>query len=403
MRIILTTACLILSVLLLALQQQSSNSSTPRTEGIQLPHLQISDSIQLEMGEGVRLLDISPNGEHILVLSYPSRSLQVFNSSTKGISAAISLEEEPIQDVNSLIQWPSFYTNDQIIIPLSKGLLRMDLQGKVLHENLFSGTDELFYTYTLSKVQSIQIKGDLHFLMQPFNFPENAMTDRRRYQKWRSLVSFKPSTGQMEDILPLPSSSRYHDGMVYQPDFLKSTFVVINDTLWHNTSGDPILYAYANDGAYTSIGSIHLNLQAYELPKAISPTNPSANTRRAFPHIGGVKAIYPFNDDMAVLYFPGLSKAQQETLEKLREENNSLKLREWYNHAIAQIPHRLQIVSKTGEVKVDVEIPSSYHAQSLHVRNGEIWVQSPTEEIHSSSNKMQINTLYKLELINYEG
>jgi hypothetical protein len=387
---------------LLAWQQGTQVFSGPNSEENLQPHLIARDSIRLAMGEGIGLVDISPNGKHLLVLNYPSELLQIYDTKSKQISSSILMEGKPWGGLASLIQWPSFFDDNQLLIPLYKGIVITDLEGNIQSEYLFKAADPIQFSNMRHTVQPIEMEGELHFLLNQFEFPSNQMTDRRRYQKWRSLLFFKPISGQLESVLPLPEDSRYHDGMVYNFDFLRSTFIVINDTLWHNTAGDPILHAYANDGLFTHLGRIELDLMAYDVPMAISPTHLEANKPRIFPHIGGVKRLFPFNDDIAVLYYPGLSIEQQKRLETLLDEKNNT-LSEWYGDAIASITHRLQIVSKSGELKLDVEIPSSFNARSLKVRNGEIWVQNLAEESNYFPNTNQFNMIYKLELVNHEG
>lgn len=353
------------------------------------------DSIQIDILGQVGLLDVSSDASLFFLYDYARSSYIIWDRDAAEITYSFEINTDKEHAAYPL-RTPSFHNGSELLFGGTRGLIFYDYNGNV--QRYFPHEKPLFprllYSLPSNFIYPVNFQNKEKFLFPPVKHIPHAPSEANFYDEWRCLSVFDPESGTLEHIVPLPKDSRFFNGRAYNYSHLKSTYTVINDTLWLNLGGEDILRAYSISNDLEPLASISLKMLGYELPESLSPENLDLNSvinyRKA---MQGVKSIFAYGDDLALVYFPGFSKSQRESMNLVKDTDGMAAHQEYATKLFESIPSRLQIISKRGEIIKDVAIPLTHKAFELIIRNEEIWVQKK-ESVEFEEDFIQ---LYRLD------
>jgi len=335
------------------------------------------DSIQIDIIGRVGLLDVSSDASSFLLYDYARSSYIIWDRDAAEIRYSFEINTDK-EHAGYPLRTPSFYSESELLFGGTRGLIFYDYHGNL--QRYFAHEKPLFpaliYSLPSNFIYPVNFQNREKFLFPPSKHISHSPSEEIFYNEWRCLSVFDPESGKLEHILPLPKDSRFFNGRAYNYSHLKSTYAVINDTLWLNLGGEDILRAYSISNDFEPIISISLKMRGYELPDALNPENLDLNSVINYNRtMQGVKSIFAYGDDLALVYFRGFSKSQRESMNMVKDTDGMSAYQEYATKLFETIPSRLQVISKSGEIIKDVAIPITHKAFELIIRNEEIWVQ----------------------------
>lgn len=346
--------------------------------------LQKVDSVQVDYLGAINLIDLSPDARTLLFYDWQRENYILVDRESSAIISEFSKQGDRPDNPGYAFRSPSFFDNSSILVAGQKGAFIFSREGEVLKKANFATQPNvgIYYSAPGSYIHPLQ-PGNSDYLVFPSVNPKQGIkTERQYYDSWRSLGILNMEDGEFEYIAPLPQNSRFFDGMAYEISHLMSTYAVYQNEIWLSLGGEDIIRAYQTTPPYGLLREISLPLKDYVRPNGKEPSKADPNSVVFEGDLGGVKSIFGYKGNIAMVYFPGFTDAQNENLSNTFEVDGEEAYYELYDQYKKDTPFRLLIITKEGEELMDIPLPSGVDGDGLIIRNDELWVQNnPDEEV----------------------
>ena len=340
--------------------------------------LEVVDTVEVDYLGQLMLMAIAPNGQTFLCMDWQRQEFIFLDRASAKIVSSFSKSGDRPDNPGWGIRAPSFFDNSSMLIGGTNGVFIFDLEGEVVQK--YSYLDQpnpgILYMNAGSYIHPSQIDGEEVFIFPTTDARSAIKTERAFYENWRSISVYYPESKRFAPKIHLPANSRYFDGMVYEQSHLMSTFTLMDNRLWLSLGADPVIRAYDVNNDFTLVAELYPPLLNYISPEGVKPADADPNSVVFEGDLGGIKNIFAYKDDLALVYFPGFSQSQKEALSLAWQTGGEDTYEELYQQFKKVTPTHLLIMSQEGEVKADIAIPPSLEGGDLLIQNDEIWIQA---------------------------
>lgn len=346
--------------------------------------LQKADSLQVDYLGAIYLIDLSPDARTLLFYDWQRENYILVDRESSSIISEFSKQGDRPDNPGYAFRSPSFFDNSSILVAGQKGAFIFSREGEVLKKSTFATQPNvgIFYSSPGSYIHPLQPGNSDYLVFPSVNPKEGIKTERQYYESWRSLGILNMATGVFEFIAPLPENSRFFDGMAYEISHLMSTYTVYENEIWLSLGGESIVRVYRDEAPFDLLREIPLPLKGYVQAPGKEPSKADPNSVVFDGDLGGVKSIFGFKGNIALVYFPGFTAAQNESLSTTYDVDGEEAYYDLYNRYRRDTPFRLMLITKEGEELMDIPLPADLEGDALIIRKDELWVQSnPDAEV----------------------
>lgn len=195
------------------------------------------------------------------------------------------------------------------------------------------------------------------------------------YNEIRLLNWLDPKTGEKEPFIQFPESSLFKSGKHFFRDSWTPAFTASDDHIYIAFGVEPVIYLYQSYHPYSLVSSIALDLPGYQNYKG---TDLYVIDLSLWGTSGKIDNIKRIDGLFVVAYSPGYNESD---LRELYTNKPSQESRDFYQKMLKKYPPRIAILDSLGHLVSDFDTKGML-AQSMLVRNGELWMmEKPDEDV----------------------
>lgn len=288
-----------------------SCTSKEETE-VQIPlseqnfEFEIYDSLVVDYLGNLILMDISPDGQHYLLIDQNTDSIFVTNPKGEIQYQYKRTGEGPEMIQGNRTGVGEFLDNESYLIPSSRGVFVFSLSGNLKQSYLteFTGVSRL----VIPNNPSHAISDGKVYAKMPGRYSDLVEPGIEFQQKSKHLEVLDLATGKYESALPFPKESKFSSETEEFGVFDYFTnFAIDRDSIYLVYRNEPKLFVYHISDLEIPAKVKLINFpQFHERNTETKPDGEAINVRDFF--LGTINRIIPLGDEtILVNYLPGLS------------------------------------------------------------------------------------------------
>ncbi len=267
---------------------------------------EIYDSLVVDYLGNLILMDISPDGNHFLLIDQNTDSM--FVTDPKG---EIKYQYKRTGEGPEMIQGNrtgvgQFLDNEKFLIPSSRGVFIYSISGEFMESHIpeFTGISRLI----IPSSSAHAIYKEKILLRMPGRFADIKEPSIDFQQKSKQIEQLDLSTGKFESVVPFPKESKFSSKTEEFGVFdYFVDFEIKGDSLYLAFRNEPKLFVYNLSNLEVPAKTLEIGFpQFYERNTAAKPDNEAINVRDFF--LGTINRIIPLEHDLILInYLSGLS------------------------------------------------------------------------------------------------
>ncbi|SFB12236.1 hypothetical protein [Algoriphagus aquimarinus] len=267
---------------------------------------------------------------------------------------------------------------NQIMVFGGKGFITYDFDG-----NLIMRVKAIDFQPLNSKPFGMGLgieKIGQRYLYVNQDLPDNrSFSDKEIYDEMYLLKWWSPTTGEQESFAQFPESSIYRSGKYFYPNSWAPAYSISDDKIYAAFGLEPVINVFDTNPPYSLLSSIPLDLPEYRYFEGRDKYSRDLNFFfLSVVTSGRILNIKKVDGYFLVAYIQGYSSADIEMRMAKKSEEETI---DFNNRMDENYPVHLAILDSLGKLVNDI-VPNGLEAQSMLIRNGELWMQeTPDKEV----------------------
>lgn len=349
--------------------QEKKSNQLDETKKASIIKLEILDSVQIDLLGLPVIHDIDPKTQTIIFTDDSPNSEEIQVADFDGNIHATFSKKGDVPDGYGGLMSPLRIDSDSSFIAFGyNGFLRYDFAGNLLSK--VKHKDFEYYNFSNKTMGFGMEKLGNRYLYYNQGSRKIDYTSLDVYEEMTLMNWLDPETGEKEAFATFPDGSLFRNGEHFFRDSWAPAYTSNDDRIYIVFGIEPVIYEYEAKHPYTLISSIPIELPDYHYFKG-GDLKSAANFVGLFLTTGRIYNIKKIDDLFLVAYFPGYDDQDRETSDSNKTPDEAKLFRERMAKKYSQ---HIAIFDSLGNRLNDI-IPKGIRANSMVVRNGELWMQ----------------------------
>jgi len=356
---------------------KSNTTSMELNEKITLEKL---DSIQINYVGKYQVHDLDPVYKTVVFVDHfdvSSEDILLANFDGSIINSFSKFGDVP-DGYGGLMSSIRLSDDNQILVFGSKGFITYDFEGNLVSRIKAIDFQPLNST-PISMGKGMEKLSDRYLYVNQ-DIPQNrSYSDKEIYNEMNLLKWWSPTTGEQESFAQFPESSIYRSGKYFYPNSWAPAYSISDDKIYAAFGLEPVIYVFDTNPPYSLLSSIPLDLPEYSYFEGRDKYSRDLNFFfLSVVTSGRIFNIKKVDGYFLVAYIQGYSPADIEMRMAKKSEEETI---DFNNRMDENYPVHLAILDSLGKLVNDI-VPNGLEAQSMLIRNGELWMQeTPDKEV----------------------
>lgn len=354
------------------------------------------DSVQVNLLGNPVLADAAFG--KILLFETKTREFIVLDQKSE-IQSRFILSEDSPEHFGFPLLLPAFLTEDQVIIPGTKGIFIYDLQGnlktKLRHPEALSGST--FTDFPGYSIEPLWLANQPKILSKSFRTYDSYIGEKEFYPRFRGIELLNLQDSSSKAWIPFPENSRFLDGNGYIQSDFEPYFGADEQGIYLAFAGEPWLHRYAwLDDSLKFMETLPLDLPEFSEIKGkpieqLEGIGVSTNLSTA-----AIRKITSWNDLILVTFYPGLSTEQSESISIEFQKGNREEAMAKMKTILADRKMGMAIVDKNSFNQIGIiRFPPWVNANGFVLDGDDFWFQ----KAFNPEQEEDFLKIYKVKLI----
>ncbi|MCE7057407.1 hypothetical protein LZF95_22185 [Algoriphagus sp. AGSA1] len=231
------------SILACSGEKEEAEISTPLSE--QSLEFEIYDSLVVDYLGSLSMMDISPDGNSILMIDMNTDTIFVSDKSGKILYKFKKYGDAPGNYTRDRYGVAVFASNQEFLIPSTSGIYRYSLNGDFVKK--YKPEFEYFPTLIITSGNSLQVKDGKAYTNYGGRYNDEFGRNGIDYQqKSTQLEVLDLETGDFSGVIPFPETSKFSSSeLAYQELFFYPSFRILGDSLYLSFRNEPKIFTYS--------------------------------------------------------------------------------------------------------------------------------------------------------------
>lgn len=236
-------AFLLLAIFSCSGEKEDKASSTPLSE--QSLAFEIYDSLLVDHLGMMELMDISPDGNYYLLMDVNTNTIFVTDQKGQILHDYTRFGDGPEHYSRDRYGNAQFVTEEEYLIPVTSGLFRYDLSGKLI--KTYKAEFEYFPSLIISSGKSLHIKNGKAYTNYGGRYSDQFGRNGIEFQQNSTqLEVIDLETGGFQAVIPFPKSSKFSSKeLAFRELTFYPNFSIRGDSLYLVFRNEPKLYGYS--------------------------------------------------------------------------------------------------------------------------------------------------------------
>ena len=376
-----------LSILSCSGEKEEVKSSTPLSE--QELKFEIYDSLVVDYLANLTLMDISPDGERYLLVDETTDSIFAVNSSGEQLYHYKLSGEGPNQYTSNRYGKIKFLTNDDFLIPTTRGVYKYDIKGQLqkIYKPDFTPKAQII----IGGSDNLLVNGNQLYLNLPGRGSDEFGSQGVDYQQKSTHVEILDLQSETYTAaIPFPSSSKFSsEEKAYKFYSFYSNISLGKDSLYISYRHEPKIFSYPLSDLSTlgSTKTIPFDSFFENEPKSDQVDD---NITISELYAGTINKMIAIEDQQFLIdYLAGLTGAEyNETVAKAGDDVN----KQW--EELGKINKGGFVIFDGKNISSPIEKPEILGNLDKYISKDEIWFS-----LNFSAAENDYSVIYKTRLI----
>lgn len=336
------------------------------------------DSIRIDYLGNPTVHDLDPESGTVLFMEHKEFSEEIFIAGFDGKIRTSFSKLGDIPDGYGRLMSTLIIVDEKSFLAFGyNGFLTYDFEGEALSRVKLVDVQPPSYVSVIMG-HGMGKLGE-HYLYINQSFPVNKdYSDKNIYNDMYLLNLLDPVTGEKDPLIQFPLSSIFRNGKYFFRNAWDPVFHLADDRIYVAFGLEPVIYGFDDSPPYSLLSTFPLNLPEYRHFKGADSFSSDWTFFGLRFTSGMILNVKKFNEYFLVAYFPGYDVLDTETgFEKKSPEEAKI----FRERMMKKYPARIAIIDSLGNMVNDF-VPEGLEANSILVRNGELWMlEKPDEEV----------------------
>ncbi|WP_246581486.1 hypothetical protein [Echinicola shivajiensis] len=368
--------------------QEKKSSQLGEIKKASTIRLEILDSVQIHLLGLPVIHDIDPKTETIIFTDDSPNSEEIQVADFDGNIHASFSKLGDIPDGYGGLMSPLRIDSDSSFLAYGyNGFLRYDFAGNLLSK--VKHKDFEYYNFSNKTMGFGMEKLGNRYIYYNQGSGKVDYTSLESYKEMTLMNWLDPEKGEKEPFISFPEGSLFRNGKHFFRDSWAPAYTSTDDRIYIVFGIEPVIYEFEAKPPYTLISSIPIELPNYRYFKG-GDLKSTADFVGLFLTTGRIYNIKKIDDQFLVAYFPGYDAQDRETSESNKTPEEAKLFRE---RMAKKYSNHIAVFDTLGN-RLNDFIPKDLRANSMLVRDGQIWMQEkPDPEVEKD-----YFTIYKVGL-----
>lgn len=368
-------------------KKEGKKGLTPRSY-----ELSIQDSIQIDYLGTIRLMDVHPGLERILL--YDQQQGKLLLTDLEGNHLKEMEKRGDFRDSFGTYPWvpARFKDNGNFVLTSHRGYLEFDQEGELVNLQAYQTTDVPFFAGNAGASNEWIEHDGIVIQLGVVPWGEYDKTQPQYYDQFLLLARIDPTEGSIERIIHLEDGSFFKNGMVYEISELFPSIAKVGEKLAVIVGTDPHLMYYDINPPHQLLERKALDYVDYYPSQGKSPTDADPKAITFDGTAGRTLTLKKYKNHLLSTYSQGYDREDRESYHNL-EGNEAYQ--SFFQKIKGKYTDRMQVMDLDGNTLGNLKIPAKLTSGEFLVRDEQLWFLSSTNE----DEEEDFVKIYQVELV----